>query len=200
MQALAFYDQAKAALQKAIRLDEVKDLRDKAEVLRLYTKQVSASLELQNYCAEIKIRAERRAGELLRDDPELRRRRSARLLLLGIKKHQSSRWQRIAKLDAALFERFLVETTAAGMELTSAGVEREARKREAIKLPPAAKPTGATKTADAGGRTPYVQWVTFLNQMAALLEEMNRLGGFQAVIQRLSPAQVDVVVEQVHRI
>jgi hypothetical protein len=38
---------------------------DTLEEQCLYTEQAGEGLELQNYCAEIKIRAERRAGELL---------------------------------------------------------------------------------------------------------------------------------------
>jgi len=35
--------------------------------LRAYLKQSNESLEMQNQCAEIKIRAERRGGELLKE-------------------------------------------------------------------------------------------------------------------------------------
>jgi hypothetical protein len=49
---------------------------------------------------------------------------------VGIEKHQSHRWQRIASLDAEAFERYLAATKAAGQELTSAGVQREARQRQ----------------------------------------------------------------------
>jgi uncharacterized protein YceH (UPF0502 family) len=35
--------------------------------LRVYLRQAGESLEMQNWCAEIKIRAERRAGELLQE-------------------------------------------------------------------------------------------------------------------------------------
>src|SRR5439155_10977836 len=48
-------------------LDEVKDLRDKAEALRLYQKKIGDSQRAQNAAAEIKIRAERRMGELLQE-------------------------------------------------------------------------------------------------------------------------------------
>jgi len=65
--ALVWFDQARQALAHAKTLDEVKDIRDKAEALRLYTKQAGEGLEMQNWCAEIKLRAERRAGELLKE-------------------------------------------------------------------------------------------------------------------------------------
>jgi hypothetical protein len=96
-----------------------------------YTRQARESLTLQNYCAEIKIRAERRAGELIPQqithggDPKSH---AVTLGDLGIHKNQSSRWQRIAGLDAEACERYLAETKAGGKELTSAGVDRHRRR------------------------------------------------------------------------
>jgi hypothetical protein len=45
-----------------------------------------------------------------------------------------------------------------------------------------------------------VQWVTLLPQVAALLEEVNRQGGVDAIIARLTPRQVDGVLAQVRRL
>jgi len=67
---LAKYDAMRAAIAAATSVDEVKDIRDKAEALRLYAKQAGETLEDQNRLAEIKIRAERRAGELLKRMPK----------------------------------------------------------------------------------------------------------------------------------
>lgn len=60
--ALVFFDQARTMLEKAASVDEVKDIRDRAEALRLYAKQQKDSGTMQQQCAEIKIRAERRGG------------------------------------------------------------------------------------------------------------------------------------------
>jgi len=54
----------------AVNIDEVKEIRDKAEALRMYAKQAGESLEMQNQCAEIKIRAARRAGEIFKEFPK----------------------------------------------------------------------------------------------------------------------------------
>ena len=45
-------------------MDEVKDIRDKAEAMRAYAQQ-AGNKELQFWAAEIKLRAERRGGTLL---------------------------------------------------------------------------------------------------------------------------------------
>ncbi len=61
---LAHFDKACREIAKATRIDEVKAIRNKAEALRAYMRQSGESVEMQNHCAEIKIRAERRAGQI----------------------------------------------------------------------------------------------------------------------------------------
>lgn len=92
---------------------------------------------MQNACAEIKLRAERLAGELLR---EMEKNKGAAvqgwketqshdetafapptLSDLDISKSQSSRWQAIADIPEETFEAHLASTREAGEELTSAG-------------------------------------------------------------------------------
>ena len=65
MTALVPIDAAMQALAKATTVAEVKDLRDKAEAMRAYARNVNAGLEAQNRCAEFKIRCERKAGLML---------------------------------------------------------------------------------------------------------------------------------------
>ena len=62
---LVHFDRARQELELASSIDEVKQIRDRAEALRHYARQQGLSLEMQNRCAEIKLRAERRAGEIL---------------------------------------------------------------------------------------------------------------------------------------
>ncbi len=57
--------QAQHAIAQAQSLDEIKDIRDKAEAVRKYAQAAGMGLEIQNYAAEVKLRAERRAGSLL---------------------------------------------------------------------------------------------------------------------------------------
>jgi hypothetical protein len=137
--ALIRYDAARRAIASAYRVDEVKAIRDKAEALRHYAKQAN-DLEMQNMAAEIRFRAERRAGELLADMGNKGERQakeggrpkklssSTTLPRLGITRDQSSKWQRLAMLvDDATFEKALVQAREKNGELTTAALLREVK-------------------------------------------------------------------------
>ena len=135
--ALVRFDAARLALAEARRVDEVKDIRDRAEALRAYLKQAGAGLEMQNDVAEIKLRAERRAGEMLREMPghgeQGGNRRSSDIVQLeeiGIDKTQSSRFQLAASVPEGDFERHVADTKARHEELTTASVLRLAKGME----------------------------------------------------------------------
>jgi hypothetical protein len=159
--ALIRYDAARRAIACAYRVDEVKAIRNKAEAVRVYAKQ-AGDYQLQNQAAEIRLFAERRAGQLLSDmamhpgtrgegrprgdGTKLRRSSSAtayppRLDDLGVSKNQSSKWQRLAKLiDDATFERALARAKERHGELTTAAVLSEIRE--------IAKPAGGIVVPD----------------------------------------------------
>lgn len=61
------YDRMTALLTSVTQIDEAKNIRDKAEALRVYARQAGESLQNQNKVAAIKLRAERRIGELLQE-------------------------------------------------------------------------------------------------------------------------------------
>lgn len=135
--ALVRYDAARKALAAAHRVDEVKHIHDKATALLAYAKQ-AGDFELQNKAAEIRLFAERRAGELLvnmkatgqRQAKERGRPSKASspttLPKLGITRDQSSKWQRLAKMiDDATFEKALIQAKDKYGELTTAAVLRE---------------------------------------------------------------------------
>ena len=65
MNALAKLDGATRALAEARTLEEVSHIRDIAEAARTYARAAKLGLEAQNHATEIKLRAERKAGELL---------------------------------------------------------------------------------------------------------------------------------------
>lgn len=97
---LVRYEAAKTALREAHSVDEVKDIRDKAQAMAAYAKQ-ARDTQLVEWATEIKVRAERRAGEMLSSMPKLSGRpkkasHDTTLSDLGISRDQSSRWQKLA--------------------------------------------------------------------------------------------------------
>lgn len=130
---LARISEAMKALSAAKTLDDVLQIRDQAEALRVYVKAASDSLEAANAAAEIKLRAERKAGEMLeqRDNAQGRNLRSKQdpdtmsgssLKELGVSDKQSSRWQREARVAADDFEEYLRDCQKNGREVTQAGL------------------------------------------------------------------------------
>lgn len=71
MTQLIHFNRARKEIELAKSIDEVKKIKDKAEALRAYAKQAGESLEMQNSCAEIKLRAERRIGEYSKKLPSI---------------------------------------------------------------------------------------------------------------------------------
>jgi hypothetical protein len=131
---LALLDQAKQALSEASSFDEIKDIRDKAEAVRKYAQSAALGLDVQNRAAEVKLRAERRAGVLLsqlmlRGGDRRSKSRDDRLKLddLGISRNQSTRWQIQAKVPENIFCNYVRDTCDAGKELTSATLMRVAK-------------------------------------------------------------------------
>src|SRR5262245_47364429 len=116
----AKYAAARRALAEAHRVDEVKTIHDKAVALQTYAKQAKDG-DLIRHATDIRMRAERRAGELLTEMAARKERHDGKnaqnlrgshaatpvapkLADLGINKTQSSRWQALAALDAEDFE------------------------------------------------------------------------------------------------
>jgi hypothetical protein len=140
--ALSRYDQARKALADCVVVDEAKGIRDKAAALAVYAQQAK-DRELEHMALEIRLRAERRAGELLRatelnkgaaGNPggrgaALVQRPGAtaqpRLEDMGISKAQSSRWQKLAVVSEDTFERAIAATKAKQARLSTAGVLRQ---------------------------------------------------------------------------
>lgn len=132
---------ASAALAKASTMTDVLSVKNKAEAIRILLKSVGASLETQNKAAEIKLRAERKAGTLLAEmeDAEGNRHTKSKprldgstmlpssLAELGITKTQSSRWQAEAKVPDEVFEKWIAAANAGGDEVTQAGLLKVAR-------------------------------------------------------------------------
>ncbi len=118
---------AKSALEKARTIPEVKVIRDQATALANYLKQQNYCLAIQNDAGELKLRAERKLGNIIPDRfPHGGSSRSHRDTLKesGISKVQSSHWQQVASIPEPDFDAFVEETKAHSKELTtSAAVE-----------------------------------------------------------------------------
>lgn len=137
---LVKYEAMHQAIIQAHSVDEVKDIRDRAEALRLYAKQSKQGIDDINRVTEIKLRAERRAGEMLRELPKdtggkhhhksyspqpgenkiKPLTKDKAIADAGISKGSADRWQQIADIPEPEFERFIAETKEAGEELTTA--------------------------------------------------------------------------------
>jgi hypothetical protein len=112
------YDAARAALVEANRFDEVKAIGDKR---RCKNTRRAKDPDLIQMATDLRLRAERRAGEMLKEmaekgerDPGGRGRIGSRpktqLGDLGITWSQSSRWQKLAALPGPIFETHMIET------------------------------------------------------------------------------------------
>jgi len=128
---LVRYDAARHALQVAVSVDEVKDIRDKAQAMAAYARQAHDTA-LVEWATEIKVRAERRAGELLRangvkaGNPQLSKDTTIapKLAELGISRDQSSRWQKLAAVSEDKFEQAVAAAKEIAGEVTTAAMLR----------------------------------------------------------------------------
>jgi N6-adenosine-specific RNA methylase IME4 len=135
---LVRYDAARRALAEAHRVDEVKAIRDKAVAMQVYARQAKDST-LITQATDIRMRAERRAGELLIEMAERKERREhsqrsrgatskklpPKLSDLGISKTQSSRWQKLAALETANFEADVERSTKTAYDRTVRSLVRD---------------------------------------------------------------------------
>jgi len=137
--ALFKVEEARAMLARCVRVDEAKSIRDKAEAIRAYLRTQGASRDAQNDAAEIKLRAERRLGELLAEQkakgeranhgkPIAKRSQAATITEppptlrdLGIEKSQASRWQDVAKIPEEKFEAYYGTRDARNFGWTTQG-------------------------------------------------------------------------------
>lgn len=131
---LAILDEAKQALSGATRFDEIITIRDKAEAVRRHAQSASLGLDVQNRAAEVKLLAERMAGQLLsklmlRGGDRRSKSCHERLKLddLGISRNQSTRWQVQARVPEKVFVEYVRQTCDSGKELTSAALMRLAK-------------------------------------------------------------------------
>jgi N6-adenosine-specific RNA methylase IME4 len=141
MTVLVRYEAARRALAEAHRVDEFKGIRDKALAMQAYARQAKDT-KLIEHATDIRVRVERRAGELLREMAKRKERHSGhgdqrtgsqraspKLPVLGVTKTQSSRWQKLARMEPEKFEAALARrvNVAVAATLDDKAVIREAR-------------------------------------------------------------------------
>lgn len=140
--ALAKLDKATRMLAEAKTLDEVKNIMDVAEAARTYARAAKLGLEAQNNATEIKLRAERKAGEMLkqleRGKPGVKNELHSTLECnseyrevledQAIPNTTAHRWQTVAAIPKETFERHIANTVEAHEELTTAGLMKAANK------------------------------------------------------------------------
>lgn len=111
--ALIRYDAMCRAIDEAHKVDEVKEIRDQAIAMQQYARQ-ALNTDAERHAAEIRLRAERKAGQLLtkmKTNGELRRggngsnqfaQRSREdtfaLESIGVSKQKSSQWQKLGAM------------------------------------------------------------------------------------------------------
>lgn len=112
---LVRYDAMCRAIDAAHKVDEVKDIRDKAVALEHYARQAQ-NTDAERRACEIRLRAERKAGKLLaqltpkrgvRSPEEQSATKGAALDELGISRKQSAQWQKLGAIPQREFD-FLI--------------------------------------------------------------------------------------------
>lgn len=113
---LPVYDRMRNAIVEAYRVDEVADIRDKALAFEYYAK-LAKDPQNERVACDIRLRAERKAGEMLAQMEKSGERTghggdrksnsgaaSLKLSDLGISYDQSSKWQQLAAVPQKDFE------------------------------------------------------------------------------------------------
>lgn len=159
--ALARVSIALRMLAEARDLIDVMPIHDWAEQFQEVAKIAGASRDTINLAAEVKLVAERKAGDFLKQMAMNRGGRPSEtpnvllgvsgsapmptLAELGITYRESSDWQIEAGVSAADFEEYVAQVKAAGRLLTTAGLVRFARARAAAEAEAAAAAAGAPR-------------------------------------------------------
>lgn len=134
--ALVKIDVARKALAEAKNIPDVKKIRDQASTVEHYMRRQQYSLEAIADASELKLRAERRLGELLPRADHGGDRRSSSVVKLelpdGISKGQAHRWQTVADVPEPEFEEHVADAREQAISLTTAGVMRVAKRAERV--------------------------------------------------------------------
>lgn len=130
--ALTQIDAISKALTEATDLRQVRRIKDDLDLLRMYVSKARLGFDARQQVAEMQLRCDRRAGEMLvgLQDAGGRRgrggdstkRAAARLVDLGVEQWESVRWRAIAGIDPEAFEAYIVGRHEAHEEITISGL------------------------------------------------------------------------------
>jgi hypothetical protein len=133
-------DRLAKGLARARGLKQVKAIRDEVESLRSRARADRLGIENENAAAESKLRAERRAGQMLialfhhggdrRSKPGHNNRSS--LADLGITPDQSARWRHEAIVSDDKFEKYLANAKRRGDRISSEDLLRLAQLLDSV--------------------------------------------------------------------
>jgi hypothetical protein len=134
---LATVAEVRMLAERIERVDEAKELADKAAAARVWAQRQRLGLEKVNLAAAAHLWAKRREGELLselRASGELRpgnpsRREGLRLRDLGVTERESHEVQKLAAIPSDRFAQILEELVPEG-RITQAEVERRSERRD----------------------------------------------------------------------
>jgi hypothetical protein len=162
---LSIYERMCFAIAECVAVDEAKDIRDKAAALEAYYRQ-ARNLDAEREAANVRLRAERRVGELLKEldraetpnpsgiggksnkvvtstDATQQSPYAAALKGHGMSRQTASRYQALATIPKETFERAL----SAPEKPTTAGVLRHVEARKEVRNPaPSPKVSNAALT------------------------------------------------------
>jgi len=147
MSALIKYDQARHALAACRSVDEIKDIRDKSEAMRLYAKQAQDT-ELEQWAAEIKLRAQRAIGELsaaLETQkggfgivPTGGKHKAEVLADAGISTSTANRYEKLAAIPEPVIEQIIAKSKESGKPVSAKVVMATMAPKPAPRAPAAA--------------------------------------------------------------
>lgn len=164
---------ARRALIAAKSLNDVLAVGDMAAAIKAYAKASGESLEIQNSASDLRLSAERKAGELLAEmdihGSNQHGRKShdvtSSLADIGITKMQSSRWQLAAKLPEVEYGAIVEHCNASEKELTQAVVLKAARIFVYGETEPA-------KPLPTGGNANLLEMISAARESIALLVDL----------------------------
>jgi hypothetical protein len=136
-------ERAAAQIAQCKNLDELRDIRDKSRAIEAYQRARGASVQAQQDAAEIALRAERRLGELCKEvtggkgstGGKVKNQSAGNTLLLAdldITKAQSSRWQKLARIEETDFDGAIENLRYGGERVTAGAVSRESERAATV--------------------------------------------------------------------